>query len=151
MIIRNNLSKPERLRSERRMDTLFSEGRRGFVEPLRFWWIGTPTVNTAEQNRPADTPVSALFSVPKKMFKRAWKRNLIKRRMRESYRVRKHELSAAARAAGLHIDIALVCSPAGAKEAKKAAAIIDVPDFITIDNAIAKILGKIVERIPQRP
>ena len=33
-----------------------------------------------------------MVSVPKKMFKRAVKRNLLKRRIRESYRKQKHEL-----------------------------------------------------------
>ena len=35
---------------------------------------------------------SVLISVPKKKFKRAVKRNLIKRRMREAYRIHKQEL-----------------------------------------------------------
>lgn len=33
-----------------------------------------------------------LISVPKKLFKRAVKRNVLKRRIRESWRRRKHEL-----------------------------------------------------------
>lgn len=34
-----------------------------------------------------------MVSVPKKLFKRAVKRNLLKRRLRESYRRQKHSLS----------------------------------------------------------
>lgn len=107
--------------------------------------------------------VSVLFSVPKKAFKRAWKRNLIKRRMRESYRQRKHDLVAAVTAAGRHIDIALICFPAEVKGAKHTAsvkgakkapnakknttsAVVEVPDFKTIDNAIAAILEQIATR-----
>jgi RNase P protein component len=105
----------------------------------------------------AEAPVSVLFSVPKKSFKKAWKRNLIKRRMRESYRTRKHALTAAAAAAGQHIDIALICSPTAAKgatakgiTAKGAAVANPIPDFKTLDNAIEKILAKIHAKILER-
>jgi hypothetical protein len=93
--------------------------------------------------------VSVLFSGPKKVFKRAWSRKVRRRRMRESYGWRNHHITAAALAAGMHIDIALICSPPFAKDAKanrKAAATIDIPDFKTIDNAIATILEKILAR-----
>jgi ribonuclease P protein component len=141
------------------MERLFGEGRRGTVGPVRFCWL----VSTPEEG----AAVSVLFSVPKKSFKRAWKRNLIKRRMRESFRTRKHALVAAATAAGRHIDIALICSPPvakgaaatakgdakaakadarAAKTSKRAPVPIPIPDFKTLDHAIEKILAKILER-----
>ena len=40
-----------------------------------------------------EAPVSILISVPKKRFKRAVKRNLVKRRVREAYRKNKQLLT----------------------------------------------------------
>ena len=141
---RETLHKSERLCSERRIDALFSGGRRGTVAPLRFCFLVSEGGEAAAATGVAvsgeavsgEAAVSVLFSVPKKAFKRAWKRNLIKRRMRESYRKRKHALADAVRASGRHIDIALICMPSE-----------EIPDYATIDNAIAKILDKIPARI----
>ena len=159
---RETLHKSERLCSEKRIEALFSGGRRGTVAPLRFCFIVSEGVEAAASTGVAvsgeavsgealmearlpeeaeaitsgEAAVSVLFSVPKKAFKRAWKRNLIKRRMRESYRKRKHALADAVRASGRHIDIALICMPSE-----------EIPDYATIDNAIAKILDKIPARI----
>ncbi len=47
-----------------------------------------------------------LVSVPKKRFKRAVKRNRVKRLVREAYRLNKHELDA--QLIGLNINIAFV-------------------------------------------
>jgi len=80
--------------------------------------IGGGTSKDTAGGTPDDAAVSVLFSVPKKVFKRAWKRNLMKRRMRESYRQRKHELAELARSLGRRIDIALICMPEGAVKSK---------------------------------
>lgn len=162
--MKNTLSKSERLSSESRLNALFAGGHRGSVDVLRFCWTATATAN--DRIGVSETGVSVLFSVPKKVFKRAWKRNLIKRRMRESYRQRKHALASAAHDAGLQIDIALICSPPTArtaptanagtsgmtapkntpKSARKRVETPEIPDFKTIDDAIAKILEKIRSR-----
>jgi len=45
-----------------------------------------------ETSLPSNYPVQALFTVPKRNFKLAVKRNLLRRRIKEAYRQHKHEL-----------------------------------------------------------
>ena len=80
--IRHTLPKQERLCGKTAISKLLAKGRHGKVPGLRYCFS---SCSGAEQNR-------ILVSVPKKMFKRAVKRNLLKRRIRESWRKQKHEL-----------------------------------------------------------
>lgn len=75
-------SKEERLCSKRLIDSLFRSGSSFFVYPYRVMFIHTDVPST----------VQVLLSVPKRRFRRAVHRNLLKRRMRESYRLQKGDL-----------------------------------------------------------
>ena len=77
----NSLSKSERLSSREAIGQLFDRGRSGVVFPIRYLFIE----NGKELS-------SILVSVSKRHFKRANKRNLIKRRIREAYRINKSPL-----------------------------------------------------------
>ncbi|MFZ4457273.1 MAG: ribonuclease P protein component [Bacteroidales bacterium] len=78
------LSKSERISRKLIIDKLFSEGKSFVAYPLRVVYL----VNVDLQ----EAPVAMLVSVSKKRFKRAVKRNLIKRRVREAFRLNKHQL-----------------------------------------------------------
>lgn len=81
----NTLCKAERLNSKILIEKMFSGGSRSFsIFPLRVVYL------PLEEQREA--PVSVLVSVSKKRFKRAVKRNRVKRQVREAYRKNKHDL-----------------------------------------------------------
>ena len=81
------LSKAERLNSKAMIESLYAGGNKSFPAfHLRvvYMWLDASE---------GEVPVSILISVPKKRFKRAVKRNLVKRRVREAYRKNKQLLT----------------------------------------------------------
>jgi len=74
--------KSERLCSKKLFDVLFSAGTSFLVYPIK--------VIFAEIPHNGDKPAQAAFAVSRKIFRKAVTRNLIKRRMREAYRLNKH-------------------------------------------------------------
>ncbi|MDR0659076.1 MAG: ribonuclease P protein component [Mediterranea sp.] len=82
---RDTLCKAERLCSKLQIEKLFSGGSRSFsVYPLRVVFMPV--------KREEGALASILISVSKRRFKRAVKRNRVKRQVREAYRKNKHEL-----------------------------------------------------------
>ncbi len=81
-----SLSKNERLKSKKNIDTLFLNGKAFFVFPYSVkYLIFDELINQEEA-------LKLVASVPKRKFKRANKRNTIRRRLKESYRINKVEL-----------------------------------------------------------
>ena len=91
------LARSERLRGQRCVGRIFAEGRSGFVFPCRYHYL---------IDRSGGQSAAMMISVPKKMFKRAVKRNLFKRRTREAYRLEKHLLVEASD--GVAVSVAFV-------------------------------------------
>jgi ribonuclease P protein component len=83
---RQTFGKAERLNSKKNIQELFAKGSSFYLHPFKV--IILPT--TIQK----DSLHQVLVSVSKRNFKRAVDRNLIKRRMREAYRVEKSQLSA---------------------------------------------------------
>ncbi|MEZ2335508.1 ribonuclease P protein component [Mucilaginibacter sp. RCC_168] len=75
--------KEERLCNKRLIDKLFHNGSSFLCYPFKASWL----INSEPQQFPAQV----LFSVSKKRYKHAVDRNLIKRCMRESYRLHKQQ------------------------------------------------------------
>ena len=75
--------KEERLCNKKLIDTLFHNGSSFLCYPFKVSWLAV--------DEPLLFPAQVLFSVSKKRFKRAVDRNLIKRRIREAYRLYKQQ------------------------------------------------------------
>ena len=128
------LTRAERLRSLKVIRRLFEEGRSGFVYPFRYLWLadedeGATEIVEASTTEVVSGGVEVLFSVPKRFLKRANKRNLVRRRAKEAYRLGKGEIVATA--GKRKVRIALVYST------KK------IHEYRTINNAVERILGEI--------
>lgn len=118
------LPKSERLSSLTAVRRLFTDGASGFVYPFRYM------VFKSESTTPN---VEVLFSVPKRNHKRANKRNTLKRRMREAYRLNNDTLHEATEMLHKELDIAFIYS---SKE---------LLPYKTIEHAIRKILAEIAQ------
>ena len=79
--------KEERLKNNLAIQDLIRHGHTVSSFPLKLYW---KTVRDPLQKYPARIAIS----IPKKNFRRAVDRNLMKRRIRESYRKNKHFLNA---------------------------------------------------------
>ncbi len=75
------LCKEERLTKEKAIQELFNRGSSFYLYPFKVFFMPNPDPDYAFHQ--------VLVSVSKKNFKRAVDRNLIKRRMREAYRLNK--------------------------------------------------------------
>jgi len=123
----NSFSKSEHLCGEKRITRLFTQGEAFIAYPLRVVYILEPKKDIE--------PVSVMVSVPKKRFKRAVKRNRLKRLMREAYRLNKQLLfeKIEEKQLQLHVAFNYVSD--------------DELDFATVDKkmklAIQKLLAKI--------
>lgn len=118
------LKREERLRGNISTGRLFSQGQSGFIYPFRYYFI----TDDAEA-----ATASILVSIPKKLFKRAVKRNLLKRRTREAYRLNKSILLSSEYSYTKATNIAFVYA---AKEAL---------DYGIIENGIKRILTSVAK------
>ena len=77
---RKSFGKSEKLKSGMVMSRLFRDGQNGFAFPIKMYY---------SKEESSENPVAprVAVSVPKKKFKRAVDRNLIKRRIKEAYRL----------------------------------------------------------------
>ncbi len=96
----NTLYKAERLSRKKVIEKMFAGGSRSFsLFPLRVVYLPVEEL---------EAPVSILVSVSKRRFKRAVKRNWVKRRIREAYRLNKQPLLEAVQQNGCRLVVAFI-------------------------------------------
>ena len=120
--IRHTLSKKERLCGKTGISKLLANGKHGNIPGFRFCYLSG---NQLDYNR-------IMVSVPKKIFKRAVKRNLLKRRIRESWRLQKETLNATG------VDILFTYSTK------------EILTFEDVQSAVAKIIEKVNKGTAQK-
>jgi ribonuclease P protein component len=96
-----SFTKRERLKSRKSIQLLFEEGRSIHKYPIKL-------VYSVMAEDPNYATTQFAFSVPKRLFKRAVDRNLLKRRMREVYRLNKQDLQEKLNNRKLRIEAILV-------------------------------------------
>ena len=82
----NGFSKINRLTSKTQIQRIFTEGNRLYEAPFSVLFLFLNNINTDDSN------LQIAISVPKKKITSAVKRNLIKRRIREAFRIQNENL-----------------------------------------------------------
>jgi ribonuclease P protein component len=124
--VRNTFRKTERLSSRKEIERLFASGNSISAHPLKLMLI--------KRDGLPDIPVQTMFVVPKRSFRKAHDRNLLRRRMKESFRLQKNILYKHMKEKKQCLSMAILYT--GKTET----------DFATISKAVEELLVKLRNR-----
>ena len=92
--------KKQKLCNETEINEMFSNGKSFFIHPIRLIW-------KKEVNSDA-VAIKSIIVVPKKQLKLAADRNIVRRRMKEAYRLNKSTIENSLKNKGKQLNIAIV-------------------------------------------
>jgi ribonuclease P protein component len=127
---RETFEKSERLCSTKIISGLFENGNIFYTPLFKVVWIISPVI--------ISYPAQIAFSVSKRGFRLAVTRNLIRRRMRESYRKNKYILYEYLASENKQVVFTVIVR--GNK----------VPDFPTIEKSTIEMLNRLIDRIQEK-
>jgi len=125
-VLKNSFKKQERLTGKKNFEKLLTEGQRVHLFPFTVYWT---------QLSDQKPPVRIAISIPKRKFKRATERNLIRRRVRESYRTNKHKLNGLLEDRNQQFQILIVYMPG------------EILEFNIINQKIIEVLNHLLKNI----
>ncbi|MBN2665438.1 MAG: ribonuclease P protein component [Bacteroidales bacterium] len=128
---KQTFSRNERLCRTRLIEELFEKGNTFHTSVFKvFWVIPASTI---------PSPAQIAVSVPKKGFRHATDRNLLKRRIRESYRRRKHKLYSFLQEECINITFILIYRSS------------KIAGFELIDRAVEEVIEKLCKSASSLP
>ena len=120
-----SLSKKERLCGKRNFSNLFDSGQTFFLSPYKIFWTKIPETYSF--------PIRFAVSAPKRRFKHAVQRNLIKRRTREVFRTNKQILNVAVTNGQVHLIVIYTSD--------------QLLSCVKLEESMKKILKRIAEQV----
>jgi ribonuclease P protein component len=121
----HTFGKAERLCRKKLISSLFAGGESFARHPVRIVW--------SEQVLPEPVPCQVTVSVPKKNFKRANKRNLLRRRVKEAWRLNKHLLYPVLEAQGKQLAILFIYQGK------------DIFEYASIEKRMKEVIKKMIQ------
>ena len=119
--------KKQKLCNETAIKNMFSNGKSFAIDPIRLVW--------KEELNPDEVSLKSIIVVPKKKLNLAADRNVMRRRMKEAYRLQKTAIESFLKSENIQLSIALIYQ------------VEEILPYKTIEEKIKLILSRLREEI----